>query len=97
MIIITGMTGTSMTKSAGKRQGLPPALLAIGAGACLALGCYAAVGVWQANALYEGERAAANIRFWGPIAAFFLLLGLYLMYRMYRTVANELQRSLDKD
>ena len=68
-------------------------LLAIGAGMSLALGCYALIAALQANG-YEGERATANLRFWGPIAGFFLLLGVYLAFRMYRAVLLEIRRHL---
>lgn len=68
---------------------------AIGAGVCLAIGCYALLGLAQGVSVCDGPRADANLRFWGPIAGFFLLLGGYLAYRMFRAIGHQIQREVE--
>ncbi len=59
-------------------------LYGLGAGVCLALGCYALVGTVYALVEFSGERLISNLRLWLPLAVFFLGFGGWLGYRAFR-------------
>lgn len=59
-------------------------LYAMAAGICLALSLYALIGVWQAAALFSGDRAMANYQFWGPLTVLFFGAALFFGYRALR-------------
>ena len=70
---------------------------AIGAGVCLALGCYALMGLLQAVMVFEGERATSNYRFWGPLTALFLGLGVVFALRAYRYSLEQLRNQIKRE
>ena len=57
---------------------LKTTLYGAGAGVCLAVGCYALLGLVQALLVFAGERMASNVRLWLPVAVFFLGFGTWL-------------------
>lgn len=72
-------------------------LYAIAAGICLALSFYALMGVWQAAALFSGDRAIMNYQFWGPLAVLFFAAGVFFGYRALRLSLLRIKKSLRDD
>ncbi|MEE9141682.1 MAG: hypothetical protein V3U59_03140 [Gammaproteobacteria bacterium] len=61
---------------------------AIVAGACLAVGAFAMLGLLHAVFSYDGLREASNTRFWGPIAVLALGVGSWSGWRAFRLTAE---------
>ena len=56
-------------------------LYGVAAGACLAVGVYALLGVVHALLAFSGERLITNLRLWLPLSVFFLGFGSWLGYK----------------
>lgn len=72
-------------------------LYAIASGVCFALGCYALIGILQAAVYFEGERAMSNYRFWGPLTALFLGLGIVFAIRAFRYSLEQLKTQIRRE